>query len=146
MHIDALLGRGTGLGRKAVDQTGQPIGFGDDDRTEFDEFRICNLAFQELGGTPQAAQGVLQLVRQPPEHGVKGGALPLGVPLGQRGDVPLQGQDLDQDGLPLLGREAEFEQPGGALDFPLHDAPAFLTHPLTGGRQMAATPRLDLLQ
>ena len=45
--------------KQGVDERGKPVGFTDNDIRVFAQFRIAKLAFQKLGGTANAAEGIL---------------------------------------------------------------------------------------
>src|SRR5258708_2503445 len=51
-----------------VDERGQSVGLADDDPGVLPQVCLLQLALQELGGTAQAAEWILDLVRELPNH------------------------------------------------------------------------------
>ena len=68
MHVDELLRGRTPGSEHGVEQVGEPIGFADDDARVFAQRRIEQLALEQLRGAAQAAQRVLDLVRELANH------------------------------------------------------------------------------
>ena len=68
MHIDGLLVRRSAGPEQRIDQRGKSIRLADDDVGIFLQFGIAKLALEQLSRTTNAAQGVLDLVRQLPNH------------------------------------------------------------------------------
>ena len=68
MHVDELFRGRASRTEHGVEQVGQPVRFRDDDARVFTQTRVEQLALQQLRRPAQAAQRILDLMRQLPHH------------------------------------------------------------------------------
>ena len=68
VHVHELLRRRAPGSQHAIEQVGEPIGLADDDTRVLAQRRIEQLALEQLRGAAQAAQRILDLVRELTNH------------------------------------------------------------------------------